>query len=52
MTMSADLENTLLLTLETGPVTIKLRPDLAPNHVERIKELAAKASMTAWSSTA
>ncbi|MBC7667107.1 peptidylprolyl isomerase [Caulobacter sp. DWR2-3-1b2] len=37
--MSADLENTLLLTLETGPVTIKLRPDLAPGHVDRIKEL-------------
>ena len=37
--MSADLENTLLLTLESGPVTIKMRPDLAPGHVERIKEL-------------
>ena len=33
-------ENTLILTLDTGPVTIKLRPDLAPGHVERIKELA------------
>jgi peptidylprolyl isomerase len=38
--MSDDLENTLLLTLESGPVTIKLRPDLAPDHVARIKELA------------
>ncbi|WP_140985405.1 peptidylprolyl isomerase [Asticcacaulis tiandongensis] len=38
--MSEDLENTLILTLEGGPVTIKLRPDLAPNHVARIKELA------------
>jgi peptidylprolyl isomerase len=28
------------MTLDTGPVTIKLRPDLAPKHVERIKELA------------
>lgn len=37
--MSADLENTLILTLETGAVTINLRPDLAPNHVARIKEL-------------
>jgi peptidylprolyl isomerase len=37
--MSADLENTLILTLESGPVTIKMRPDLAPGHVERIKEL-------------
>jgi len=39
MTMSADLENTLLLTLESGPVKIKMRPDLAPGHVDRIKEL-------------
>ena len=36
----ADLENTLILTLDTGEVVIKLRPDLAPGHVERIKELA------------
>jgi len=33
-------ENTLIMTLETGPVTIRLRPDLAPGHVARIKELA------------
>jgi peptidylprolyl isomerase len=39
MTMAADLENTLILTLESGPVTIQMRPDLAPGHVERIKEL-------------
>jgi peptidylprolyl isomerase len=38
--MAEDLENTLILTLESGPVTIKLRPDLAPGHVARIKELA------------
>jgi len=36
----ADPENTLILTLDTGEVTIELRPDLAPGHVERIKELA------------
>ena len=30
----------LILDLKDGPVKIKLRPDLAPNHVERIKELA------------
>ena len=36
----SDLENTLILTLDTGPVTIRLRPDLAPGHVERIKTLA------------
>jgi peptidylprolyl isomerase len=35
-----DPENTLLMQLDTGPVTIKLRPDLAPGHVARIKELA------------
>jgi peptidylprolyl isomerase len=31
---------TLTLTLEGGDVTIKLRPDLAPEHVKRITELA------------
>jgi peptidylprolyl isomerase len=35
-----DPENTLKVELDTGPVTIKLRPDLAPGHVARIKELA------------
>ena len=34
-----DLENMLYMNLDTGRVTIKLRPDLAPNHVARIKEL-------------
>jgi cyclophilin family peptidyl-prolyl cis-trans isomerase len=33
------LENTLYLDLKDGRVTIKMRPDLAPNHVARIKEL-------------
>jgi peptidylprolyl isomerase len=33
-------EPTLIMTLESGPVTIRLRPDLAPGHVERITELA------------
>jgi peptidylprolyl isomerase len=32
--------HTLKLTLDTGEVTIKFRPDLAPNHVQRIGELA------------
>ena len=32
----------LILDLKDGPVKIKLRPDLAPGHVERIKTLAAK----------
>ena len=31
---------TLTLTLDSGDVTIKFRPDLAPQHVERIAELA------------
>ena len=35
-----DTPTTLTLTLEGGPVTIKLRPDLAPGHVARIAELA------------
>jgi peptidylprolyl isomerase len=38
--MSEDTQNTLIMTLEGGPVTIRLRPDLAPGHVARIKELA------------
>jgi peptidylprolyl isomerase len=40
MMMADDPENTLVLTLDGGPVTIALRPDLAPGHVARIKELA------------
>ena len=36
----ADTYSTLTLTLADGDVTIKLRPDLAPNHVARIAELA------------
>jgi cyclophilin family peptidyl-prolyl cis-trans isomerase len=32
----------LTLSLDTGDVKIKLRPDLAPGHVERIKELAGE----------
>ncbi len=35
----ADAENTLVLELKDGSVLIKLRPDLAPKHVERIKTL-------------
>ena len=36
----ADLENTLILELDTGKVVIELLPDVAPGHVARIKELA------------
>lgn len=35
-----DLENTLYLELKDGRVVIAMRPDLAPGHVARIKELA------------
>ncbi len=38
--MASDPENTLILETSQGTVTIELRPDLAPNHVARIKELA------------
>ncbi|MCR9212486.1 MAG: peptidylprolyl isomerase [Proteobacteria bacterium] len=38
--MARDLENTLYLELKDGRVVIEMRPDLAPNHVARIKELA------------
>ncbi|MGE3628146.1 MAG: peptidylprolyl isomerase [Hyphomicrobiales bacterium] len=37
-----DPENILFLDLKSGRVVIKLRPDLAPKHVERIKTLARK----------
>ncbi|HKB23143.1 MAG TPA: peptidylprolyl isomerase [Methyloceanibacter sp.] len=36
----AEPENTLIIETTKGPVTVELRPDLAPNHVARIKELA------------
>ena len=36
------MADTLILELKDGPVKIKLRPDLAPDHVERIKTLAEK----------
>jgi peptidylprolyl isomerase len=36
---AADPENTLYMDLEFGRVIIEMRPDLAPVHVERIKEL-------------
>ena len=41
-TPSADLENTLILEIEHGTVTIALRPDLAPKHVEQIKALVRR----------
>lgn len=38
--MAAKPEDTLLLETTRGPVTVEMRPDLAPRHVARIKELA------------
>ncbi len=34
--------DTLIMTLESGEVVIKLRRDLAPNHVQRIVELSSE----------
>ena len=36
---AADLENMLYMDLKYGRVVIEMRPDLAPKHVARIKEL-------------
>ncbi|WP_292890244.1 peptidylprolyl isomerase [Mesorhizobium sp.] len=36
---AADAENTMIITLKDGDVTIALRPDLAPKHVAQIKKL-------------
>lgn len=38
-TKANELENTLYLDLKDGRVVIEMRPDLAPKHVKRIKEL-------------
>ncbi|NIO39228.1 MAG: peptidylprolyl isomerase [Burkholderiales bacterium] len=35
-----DPANVLVIELKGGPVLVKLRPDLAPKHVERVKQLA------------
>ncbi|MEC8201926.1 MAG: peptidylprolyl isomerase [Pseudomonadota bacterium] len=39
-TGAADLENTIYLELKDGRVVIELLPQLAPNHVKRVKELS------------
>lgn len=36
---AADPENTMVITLKDGDVTIALRPDLAPKHVAQIRKL-------------
>jgi peptidylprolyl isomerase len=35
-----DPQNTLVIETTKGNITVKLRPDLAPKHVERVKRLA------------
>lgn len=39
---SLDPENTIYLDLSSGRVVIQMRPDIAPRHVARIKELTRK----------
>ena len=36
----SDPQNTLVLETTKGPVVIRLRTDIAPNHVARVKQLA------------
>lgn len=38
--MATDPENTIVMELKTGPVVIALKPDVAPEHVARVKALA------------
>lgn len=38
---AGDPQNTIYMELKDGRVVIEMRPDLAPNHVARIKELVS-----------
>jgi cyclophilin family peptidyl-prolyl cis-trans isomerase len=40
--LGADAENTMIIELKDGPVTIELLPELAPKHVEQVKALARR----------
>jgi peptidylprolyl isomerase len=40
MSDNQDLENTIIIELKDGPVHITLLPDVAPQHCDRMKELA------------
>jgi peptidylprolyl isomerase len=40
LAQTPDPQNTLVIELKGGRVLIRLRPDLAPKHVERVKQLA------------
>lgn len=37
--LEIDKENTIYLDIDAGRIVIAMRPDVAPNHVARIKEL-------------
>ena len=39
---AGDKQNTVVMELASGKVTIELRPDLAPAHVERMKQLVSE----------
>jgi peptidylprolyl isomerase len=39
---ATDPANTLIMELKDGKVTIRLRPDLAPQHVARVKQLVSE----------
>ena len=52
MAAATDPENTLILETTKGRVVIELRPDLAPGHVERIKQLAREGFYNGVPSTA
>ncbi|MGD9925382.1 MAG: peptidylprolyl isomerase [Pseudorhodoplanes sp.] len=40
LAQAPDPQNTLVIELKTGKVLVRLRPDLAPKHVARVKQLA------------
>ena len=46
-----DPKNTLVIELKTGRVLIKLRPDLAPKHVERVRKASPRRVSTTASSS-
>ena len=40
--MALNPEDTIVMELKDGPVTIALKPDVAPEHVARVKELTRR----------
>ena len=40
--MAEDLSNIIYLELKEGTVTIEMKPDMAPEHIKRIKELVSQ----------